>query len=187
MKMVRTFADSKSKYALYALVCFIILIFGISKNGFSSHSWQFWLGQAFLITAILWLVLLMISARNRFIGRTAPEFNTALLSELDDREKSYFTFTENGFSFSTPSNKSTEICWSEIESVNAWVEDQIVADEMLCIRIDLLNNRFLEFDEITPGFLQFLTICHQKLSCFPDGWVERLNGMMQRKMQLFHK
>jgi hypothetical protein len=187
MKMVRTFADSKGKYALYTLVCLVILIFGISKNGFSSHSWQFWMGQAFLVTAILWLLLLMISARNRFIGRTAPEFNTVLLSELEDREKSYFTFRENGFSFLTPSNNKQEINWPEIKAVNAWIEDQIVADDMLCIRIDLMNNGFLEFDEITPGFLQFLTICHQKLSCFPDGWVDRLNGMTQRKMQLFHK
>ncbi len=185
--MVRTFADSKGKYALYTLVCLVILIFGISKNGFSSHSWQFWMGQAFLVTAILWLLLLMISARNRFIGRTAPEFNTVLLSELEDREKSYFTFRENGFSFLTPSNNKQEINWPEIKAVNAWIEDQIVADDMLCIRIDLMNNGFLEFDEITPGFLQFLTICHQKLSCFPDGWVDRLNGMTQRKMQLFHK
>lgn len=187
MKRVRRFAESRWRYLLYALVCFLILVFGLMKNGFSAYSWQYWFGQVFLITAMFWIFGLLISSKNRFVGRSTPEFNSELKAELDnaDAETGYFKFSEEGFTFAPQSVKFKMVNWNDIIGVYAWIEDQIVVDDVLCIRLNLKNNQFIEFDEIAPGFLTFLTHCHNKLACFPEGWINRLSSMDRRELILF--
>jgi hypothetical protein len=187
MKSIRRIADYRWRYILYASVCAAILIFGMSKNGVSSHSWQFWLGQLFLVIALCWLLILIFSNKNKFVGRTGYLFNQELGEEVKDiySGNSYFSFNENGFVFSAPTESVFEVHWKDILKVHAWVEDQIVVDDMICIRIDLKNHRFLEFDEITPGFLQFVSHCNTALNCFSSSWIEELNLKKRRELQLF--
>lgn len=186
MKFTKRIADYRLKYLLYAGTCSVILVFGFAKNGFSTHSWQYWLGQLFLITAFFWLLTYVFSLRTKFIGRNGEIFKSELEKEMEDSDaKSYFSFTQADFTFCSPNSEKWKIAWSDVSQISAWVEDQIVVDDMLCIRIDLLNNRFLEFDEVTPGFSRFVSHAHRQFSCFPAGWIEKLNKTPDRVAILF--
>lgn len=185
-RWVRRIAEYRWRYTLYALLCWVLLIFGFIRNGLNSESFQFWFAQSLFLLMGAWLTYMLLSSGNKFIGRKGELFNRELAEEsakLED-EDGVFRFHDKGFSFLADPVAPVFIPWSEISAIYAWVEDQLNNDDLICLRLEYGNGRFLEFEEDTPGYLKFIRTASFYFPGLSGSWQSVILELPDRKMKL---
>lgn len=185
-RWVRRIAEYRWRYTLYALLCWVLLIFGFVRNGMNTQSFQFWAAQVLFFLMGSWLTYMLLSSGNKFIGREGELF----IRELEEEsaklqgEDGVFRFHDKGFSFLADPVAPLFIPWADIRAIHAWVEDQLNNDDLICLRIEYGEDHFLEFEEDTPGYLKFIRTASHSFPLLSGSWQTDILAVPDRKLKL---
>lgn len=178
--------EYKWKYAIYALLCWVIAAIGFFRVNGTTLGFQYTIVLLVISALAIYLTVAILHPKFVFIGRKGPLYNDFINYKHFQmvHTSNSFVFNNEGFQANVDSYKGF-VRWDEISQIELTLEDSLPNDDEVVLTIHFGQNQNLSIDEESNGWLYFTETLPKYLTEIPENWLDDFIRSGNTRLQLW--